>query len=93
MLAVLKSYNIRYSWKIVKELNLAASKCLQFINMDFKFDKERNSGVPHFNDCLGYKVKHYRSLIMGVIKLELTQKIIQKTSVQRESEEVPKISL
>jgi len=38
-LAGLKSYNIRYSWKLVKELNLAASKCLQFINMDLKFDK------------------------------------------------------
>jgi len=29
-----KSYNIRYSWRVVKELNLAASDCLQFINMN-----------------------------------------------------------
>lgn len=35
-LAELKSYNIRYSWKVVKELNVAASKCLQFINMNLK---------------------------------------------------------
>jgi hypothetical protein len=33
-LAQQKSYNIRYSWKIIKELNKSASKCLQFINMD-----------------------------------------------------------
>jgi hypothetical protein len=39
VLAGLKSYNIRYSWKLVKELNLAVSKCLQFINMDLKYDK------------------------------------------------------
>lgn len=38
-LAQLKSYNVRYSWKLVKELNLAVSKCLQFINMDLAFDK------------------------------------------------------
>ena len=30
---------------------------------------------------------------MGAIKLELNQKIIQKTSVLRESEEIPKIYL
>ena len=67
----------------MKELNLAASKCLQLINMDFKYDKERNSSLPVFNDCLGYKIKYYRNLIMGVIKLELFQKIMQKTSVNR----------
>ena len=30
---------------------------------------------------------------MGAIKLELNQKIIQKTSVLRDSEEIPKIYL
>jgi hypothetical protein len=78
-----KSYNIRYSWKVVKELNLAASKCLQFINMDLKYDKERTDNNPLFNDPLGYKVKHFRNLVMRVIKLELFQKIMQKTSVSR----------
>ena len=92
-LAEFKSYNIRYSWKFVKELNLAASKCLQLINMDFKYDKERNNSSPVFNDCLGYKLKYYRNLIMGVIKLELFQKIMQKTSVNRENNEVPNITL
>lgn len=29
-----KSYNIRYSWKIIRELNLAVSKCLPFVNMN-----------------------------------------------------------
>lgn len=82
-LANLKSYNIRHSWRIVKELNLEASKCLQFINMDLKYDKDRNDTCPVYNDCLGYKVKYFRNLIMGVIKLELFQKIIQKTSVTR----------
>lgn len=82
-LADFKSYNIRYSWKLVKELNLAASKCLQFINMDVKYDKERNDTCPIFNDSLGYKLKYFRNLIMGVIKLELFQKIMQKTSVLR----------
>ena len=33
-LAMQKSYNIRYSWKIIKELNISASKSLQFMNMD-----------------------------------------------------------
>lgn len=92
-LAGFKAYNIRYSWKFVKELNLAASKCLQLVNMDFKIDKERNDTYPVYNDCLGYKIKYYRNLIMGVIKLELFQKIIQKTSVSRENDEVPRITL
>ena len=35
-LAELKSYDVRYSWKIIKELNVAASKCLQFVNMNLK---------------------------------------------------------
>jgi hypothetical protein len=82
-LASMKSYNIRYSWKFVKELNLAASNCFQFVNMDIKFDKERNDSLPIFNDSLGYKLKYFRNLVMGVIKLELFQKIIQKTSVAR----------
>jgi hypothetical protein len=85
-LAGLKSYNIRYSWKLVKELNLAASKCLQYINMDLKFDKERNDTCPVYNDSLGYKIKYFRNLIMGVIKLELFQKIMQKTSILREAD-------
>ena len=93
MLTDFKSFNLRYSWKFVKELNLAASKCLQLINMDFKFDKERNDTYPVYNDCLGYKVKYYRNLIFGVIKLELFQKIMQKTSVSRENDDVPKITL
>ncbi len=33
-LGELKAYNVRYSWKVVKELNVAASKCLQFVNMN-----------------------------------------------------------
>ena len=82
-LGALKSYNIRFSWKFVKELNLAASKCLQFINMDLKLDKERADSTPNYSDCLGYNIKYYRSLRMGVIKLELCQKIMQKTSVSR----------
>ncbi len=85
-LGALKSYNIRYSWKFVKELNLAASKCLQFVNMDLKFDKERNDTTPVYNDSLGYYIKYFRNLIMGVIKLELFQKIMQKTSVAREND-------
>lgn len=92
-LALQASYNIRFTWKIVKGLNLAASKCLQFVNMDLKYDKERSDKYPLHTDCLGYKVKYFRNLIMGVIKLELTQKIIQKTSNLRESEEIPKIYL
>lgn len=92
-LASFKSYNIRYSWKLVKELNLAASNCLQYINMDLKYDKDRNDTCPVYNDCLGYKLKYFRNLIMGVIKLELFQKIMQKTSVARENDEIPKIYL
>lgn len=92
-LGALKSYNIRYSWKFVKELNLAASKCLQFVNMDLKFDKDRNDTCPVYNDCLGYNIKYFRNLIMGVIKLELFQKIMQKTSVARENDEVPRVEL
>lgn len=61
--------------------------------MDFNFDKERNDTYPVYNDCLGYKIKYYRNLIMGVIKLELFQKIMQRTSVSRENDEVPKITL
>ena len=72
---------------------MAASKCLQLINMDFNFDKDRNDTCPVYNDCLGYKIKYYRNLIMGVIKLELNQKIMQKTSVSRENDDVPKVIL
>ena len=93
ILAGFKSYNNRFSWKLVKELNLAASKCLQFINMDLKFDKERNDTYPVYTDSLGYKFKYFRNLIMRVIKLELFQKIMQKTSVSRENDEVPKVFL
>jgi other hect domain ubiquitin protein ligase E3 len=92
-LGALKSYNIRFSWKFVKELNLAASKCLQFINMDLKLDKDRADTSPSYSDSLGYNIKYYRSLVMGVIKLELCQKIMQKTSVGRENDEVPKVEL
>ena len=69
-LAELKSYNIRYSWKIVKELNVAASKCLQFINMNLKHHSNNDSGdTPKDSDCLGAKIKCFRNLIMGAIKL------------------------
>ncbi len=53
--------------------------------MDLKYDKEKSSKLPLYYDCLGEKIKFFRNLIMGVIKLELTQKIIQKTSVLREN--------
>ena len=61
-----KSYNIRYSWKIIKELNILVSKCMSFINMrlnkwDSKEIDERNS--------LGANLKYLRRLIMGAIKL------------------------
>lgn len=36
-LAESPSHNIRYSWKIIKEFNVAVSKCLQFINMDLSY--------------------------------------------------------
>jgi hypothetical protein len=84
-LGALKSYSIRFSWKFVKELNLAASKCLQFVNMDLKWDRARDP-APAYADSLGYNIKYFRSLIMGVIKLELCQKIMQKTSVAREND-------
>ena len=66
-LAALKSYNIRYSWKFVKELNLAASKCFQLINMEVNNSREIKE--PFYSDCLAIKIQYYRSLIMGVIKL------------------------
>lgn len=91
-LGALKSYSIRFSWKLVKELNLAASKCLQFVNMDLKWERGREP-APAYADSLGYNIKYFRSLIMGVIKLELCQKIIQKTSVARENDEVPRVEL
>ena len=72
---------------------MAASKCLQFINMNLKHqngsDREpkgtemKEIEAIKDSDCLGAKVKCFRNLIMGTIKLELTQKIIQKTSVLR----------
>lgn len=63
---------------------MAASKCLQFVNMKLPrvedaFDGKGRvhvGGSPTHaqpeiteSDCLGYKVKHYRNLIMGAIKL------------------------
>lgn len=55
--------------------------------------KRRQSSERHrckkdtaYNDCLGYSVKSFRNLIMGGIKLELFQKIMQKTSVAREND-------
>ena len=44
-------------------------------------------------DSLGVNMKYLRPLIMRAIKLELFQKIIQKTSVMIDSQETPKITL
>ena len=90
-LAALDSFSIRYSWRIIKDLNLAASKCLQFVNMSE--ESAENKEIPSSIDCLGMKLKYFRSLIMGVIKLELCQKIMVRTSVSRDQDETPKIEL
>ena len=42
---------------------------------------------------LGCNIKGMRHLIMGAIKLELFQKIMQKTSVLLEPQDIPKINL
>jgi hypothetical protein len=42
---------------------------------------------------LGANIKCLRQLIMGVLKLELFKKIMQKTSVALEAQDTPKVSL
>lgn len=84
-----KSYNIRYSWRIIKDLNISASKCVSFINMK----SQGNSHKVDQINSLGTNIKLLRRLIMGAIKLELFQKIMQKTSVSLESHEIPKITI
>lgn len=86
-----KSYNIRFSWKMIKELNLSASKCLPFINM-ISTSNESNKKISSTNS-LGENIKCMRHLIMGVLKLDLLQRILQKTSVMLEPQDVPKIVL
>lgn len=86
-----KSYNIRFSWKMIKELNLSASKCLPFINM-ISTSNESNKKISSTNS-LGENIKCMRHLIMGVLKLDLLQRILQKTSVVLEPQDVPKIVL
>lgn len=78
-LAEEKSYNLRYSWKIIKQLNLSASKCLSFINMGAQYGGEGQT-IDSTN-TLGGNVKYLRKLIMGAIKYELFQKIMLKSSV------------
>lgn len=62
-----KSYNIRYSWKIIRDLNLAASKCLGFINMAV-IPNERGQLITSTN-TIGANLKNLRQLIMGALKL------------------------
>lgn len=77
-LAEQKSYNIRYSWKIIKELNISASKCLSFINMAVESDNDK---VICSTKTIGINLKCLRQLIMNAFKLELFKKIMQRTSV------------
>lgn len=84
-----KSFNLRYSWKIIKELNLSASKCLPFVNMDIKYAGE-GKFIDSINS-LGGNLKYLRKLVMGTIKYELFQKIMVKSSVSIDN--VPKIAL
>lgn len=66
-LAEQKSYNIRYSWKVIKELNLSASKCLPFINMQL-ISNEEGKAICSIN-TIGSNLKCLRQLIMGALKL------------------------
>lgn len=92
-LAIHKSYNVRYSWKIIKELNVSASKSLQFINMNLPEKDFKKEDMIEITNSMGSNIKYLRPLIMGAIKNELFQKIMQKTSVVIESQETPKINL
>ena len=76
---------------MIKELNLSASKCLPFINM-ISTSNESNKKISSTNS-LGENIKCMRHLIMGVLKLDLLQRILQKTSVVLEPQDVPKIVL
>jgi hypothetical protein len=66
-LAEQKSYNIRYSWKIIKDLNLSASKCLSIINMELS--KNSNTKKICLTNSVGANLKCLRQLVMGALKL------------------------
>lgn len=53
---------------------------------------ERGQIITSTN-TIGANLKNLRQLIMGALKLELFQKIMQKTSVMLEGQDIPKISL
>ena len=53
----------------------------------------RKQDMIEITDLMGSNIKYLRPLIMGAIKMELFQKIMQKTSVVIETQETPKINL
>lgn len=76
---------------MIKELNLSASKCLQFINMKLMANEQKK--VICSTHTIGANLKCLRQLVMGALKLELFQKIMQRTSVILEPQDIPKINL
>lgn len=86
-----QQYNMRdarYSWAFLKAFNLNLSEAIQFINMDVG---------DYYFDCtalhlaLSNYISYYRMLWMNPVKVELSQKILQKTSLPRDS--APKVQI
>ena len=78
--------DLRFAWSILKVFNSNLAETIDFVNMetfDFSFDQIWLS--------LSNYLSAYRDLWMMPIKIELTQKVMQKTAVNRD--QVPKIQL
>lgn len=93
-LAECNAYDLRYSWAVIKAFNTALSQAIPYIHTG----KCKESAFEKSNLCklsveatLGEEVCAIRVLIMCSIKSELSQKIMQKTSIMRD--QPPKITL
>lgn len=93
-LAECNAYDLRFSWSVIKALNASLSTSISYIHMgkckESAFEKNSQCKL-NVEATLGEEVCAIRVLIMCSIKSELSQKIMQKTSIMRD--QPPKITL
>ena len=86
-----KLKDIRFSWAIIKIFNQNLKDCMQFINMDYPLDVHQQSpGIILSTSCY---LSSLRNFILQPIKSEQIIRVLLKTQLKREKDQVPKISL
>ena len=86
-LAKYSTCEIRYSWAIIKNFNKNLSDAILYINMISGYGYDLSAKWLN----LGTFLSAFRNFWLSQIKIELSQRVLQKTALPREN--VPKVTL